>query len=189
MRFLTSKLGLKMRAVLLAASICVFSNVGLASGEAAAEAGLPQLRTEFWVGQLFWLFVTFGITYLLMSRVALPSVRRAQEKRMSILKTELDAATAASDEARAIQRACEKSLAESRLAAQKMYNDVSTEISREAAEHQTKLQQKMAERLVEAEKRIQAVRDSALKDLDKVTKELAESVVQTVTQNHCGGAS
>ena len=30
----------------------------------ASDEGMPQLNPEFWVSQIFWLILTFGIMYL-----------------------------------------------------------------------------------------------------------------------------
>ena len=34
---------------------------------AAESGGMPQLNPEFWVSQIFWLILTFGIMYLVLS--------------------------------------------------------------------------------------------------------------------------
>ena len=30
----------------------------------AAEAGMPQLNPEFWISQIFWLIITFGLLFI-----------------------------------------------------------------------------------------------------------------------------
>ena len=36
---------------------------------AAESGGMPQLNPEFWVSQIFWLILTFGIMYLVLSKL------------------------------------------------------------------------------------------------------------------------
>ena len=38
----------------------------------AASGGMPQFAIETWVGQIFWLFLTFGIMYFILSKFILP---------------------------------------------------------------------------------------------------------------------
>ena len=36
--------------------------------QAAESGGMPQLDPEFWYSQIFWLIITFGILYLILSK-------------------------------------------------------------------------------------------------------------------------
>ena len=38
------------------------------------EAGLPQMNPEHFASQIFWLAITFGLLFLLLSRVTLPKI-------------------------------------------------------------------------------------------------------------------
>ena len=39
------------------------------SGE---SGGMPQLNPEFWISQIVWLVLTFGILYVVLSKLILP---------------------------------------------------------------------------------------------------------------------
>ena len=41
---------------------------------AAESGGMPQLNPEFWVSQIFWLTITFGILYIVLSKLILPKI-------------------------------------------------------------------------------------------------------------------
>ena len=36
---------------------------------AAESRGMPQLNPEFWISQIFWLTITFGILYVVLSKL------------------------------------------------------------------------------------------------------------------------
>ena len=38
---------------------------------AAESGGMPQLNPEFWISQIFWLTLTFGILYIVLSKLIL----------------------------------------------------------------------------------------------------------------------
>ena len=38
---------------------------------AAESGGMPQLNPEFWISQIFWLTLTFGILYVVLSKLIL----------------------------------------------------------------------------------------------------------------------
>ena len=41
---------------------------------AAESGGMPQLNPEFWISQIFWLTLTFGILYVVLSKFILPKI-------------------------------------------------------------------------------------------------------------------
>ena len=36
---------------------------------AAESGGMPQLNPEFWISQIFWLTLTFGFLYVVLSKL------------------------------------------------------------------------------------------------------------------------
>ena len=59
---------------------------------AAESGGMPQLNPEFWVSQIFWLTVTFGILYLVLSKLILPKISANLEIRKSQILENIEAA-------------------------------------------------------------------------------------------------
>ena len=50
---------------------------------AAESSGMPQLNPEFWISQIFWLTLTFGSLYILLSKLILPKISANLETRKS----------------------------------------------------------------------------------------------------------
>ena len=61
-------------------SIFLFSAVN-----AAEKVGMPQLDTEFWISQIFWLAITFSILFVLLSKFILPKISANLETRKSLI--------------------------------------------------------------------------------------------------------
>ena len=59
---------------------------------AAESGGMPQLNPEFWVSQIFWLVITFGILYLVLSKLILPKISANLESRKSQISDNIEAA-------------------------------------------------------------------------------------------------
>ena len=53
------------------------------SAQSGESGGMPQLNPEFWVSQIFWLILTFGILYLVLSKIVLPKISENLETRKS----------------------------------------------------------------------------------------------------------
>ena len=37
--------------------------------QSSESGGMPQLNPEFWISQIFWLVITIGILYLILSKL------------------------------------------------------------------------------------------------------------------------
>ena len=59
---------------------------------AAESGGMPQLNPEFWISQIFWLTITFGILYFILSKFILPKISTNLEFRKSQIVENIEAA-------------------------------------------------------------------------------------------------
>ena len=53
------------------------------SAQSAESGGMPQLNTEFWISQIFWLIITFGALFIVLSKIILPKISNNLESRKS----------------------------------------------------------------------------------------------------------
>ena len=59
---------------------------------AAESGGMPQLNPEFWISQIFWLTITFGILYVVLSKLILPKISANLEIRKLQIVENIEAA-------------------------------------------------------------------------------------------------
>ena len=59
---------------------------------AAESGGMPQLDPEFWISQIFWLVLTFGVLYIVLSKLILPKISANLELRKSQIQENIEAA-------------------------------------------------------------------------------------------------
>ena len=138
------------------------SVVLLALPARAEEAGLPQLDTSLFAEQIFWLALSFGVLYLLMSVVALPRVAKTKDHRKQVIADELEAARIASDAARQAVAQVEKSLIAARAEAQAHVSEMIAKVKEEAAERRAAQERELMRHLHSAEADISVTRESAL---------------------------
>ena len=60
--------------------------------ESAESGGMPQLNPEFWFSQIFWLIITFGIMFVLLSKLVLPKISENLEVRKAQISENIEAA-------------------------------------------------------------------------------------------------
>jgi len=58
----------------------------------AESGGMPQLNPEFWISQIFWLTLTFGVLYIVLSKLILPKISANLELRKSQIQENVEAA-------------------------------------------------------------------------------------------------
>ena len=90
---------------------------------------MPQLDPTWFVSQIFWLIVMFGILYILMSKVALPPVDKVLEDRQKRIEDDIRRATELKEEAEAALKNYEDALKGANAEAKKIIADAKDEMA------------------------------------------------------------
>jgi len=149
--------------------------------EPAGHSQMPQLDLSTYVPQLFWLFVTFVVLYVLMKRLAIPQVGRAIEARRRQLDADLGRAGELKAQAETVLALYEKRLATARAEAQATLRETAERMAAEAAERQRQLSQSLAQQIAAAERRIAEGKDDALAEIRGVAVDVGRAVVEKLT--------
>lgn len=147
----------------------------------SAAGGMPQLNPDSFASQLFWLIITFGALYLLMSTHLIPRIKHVLEKRQNQLTHDLDTAERAKEEAGKIQAAYEKEVAAARQKANDKINQTSEMIREQAAKAHGELDAKLAREMAAAEQSIATQCEQAKADMQPVVTELSSLIVEKIS--------
>ena len=60
--------------------------------ESSESGGMPQLNPEFWFSQIFWLIITFGFLFIVLSKLILQKISENLETRKSQILENISAA-------------------------------------------------------------------------------------------------
>ena len=71
-----------LKKIIFANFIFIFAVNSFSHG-AEESGGMPQLNPEFWVSQIFWLILSFGILFIILSKAILPKISANLESRKS----------------------------------------------------------------------------------------------------------
>ena len=152
-----------------------------AGGEHHGESlGFPQLDPSTYASQVFWLFVSFIILFVLMSKVALPRVGNVLEFRQSIKKDNLDQAEQLQGEATGIKAAYEASLAKAHEAANDSLKASEQSIASKVSAENAKFADHARTRIISAEQSIAKAKDEALASLSDISAEIAADMVNKI---------
>ena len=89
---------------------------------AAESGGMPQLNPEFWISQIFWLTLTFGILYIVLSKFILPKISDNLESRKSQILENIEAAEKQRENSEEKLKEYEEIISKSKLEAKNIFN-------------------------------------------------------------------
>lgn len=150
---------------------------GTEAAHGGGEGGLPQLKFEYWGGQIFWLLILFVIFYALVAKVFVPRLRGVIDTRAQTIADAVAAARKVQDEADDQAKTAAREVAEARANAQKIASDARARAKAEASEREAKIEAELAERLAKAEGEIMAARDKAMTSVSGIAADTAQALV------------
>jgi len=147
----------------------------------AHDVGFPPFATETYGGQLLWLTITFGLLYVLMSKLVLPRLTGIIETRQKAIAHDLDEASAMKARAEEAGAAYEKALAEAKTRAQALAQEARNKLSAESDAKRKALEADLAKRLAEAEATIAATKTQAMSNVRAIATDAAAAIVERIT--------
>jgi F-type H+-transporting ATPase subunit b len=138
---------------------------------------MPQLVFADYAPQVVWLAITFGVLYLILSRLALPGIARTLGDRDARLTGDIEAAERLRAEAESALGAYQKIIAEARQKAQAELKQASVTLAAEAAKRESAFTTEANARTKAAEMAIASAKTAALADIRNMAGEAARQLV------------
>ncbi|MAB14459.1 F0F1 ATP synthase subunit B [Parvibaculum sp.] len=155
----------------------------------AHETGFPPFNPDSFSSQLIWLAISFGILYLLMSRVALPKIATVLEERHDRIADDLDQAEQFRSQTEEAIAAYEKALGEARDEAHKIAQATRDELQAETDRQRQEVEGELAVKIADAESRIKSTKEAAMANVREIAADVAGSVVTQVLGENADAAA
>lgn len=139
---------------------------------------MPQLNPLDWGPQLIWLFLTFGILYLLMVWIAIPRIGSVIDKRAAKIAGDIDAAEKGRRDTEAAIAAYEQALAEAKQKAHGIVEAGRTKLKAETDAKRAKLDAQLAAESEAAAAEIDKAKEAAMRDVNTVASDVATDIVK-----------
>ncbi|KJS17639.1 MAG: ATP F0F1 synthase subunit B' [Hoeflea sp. BRH_c9] len=154
------------------------SETGLPGGETHGGGVFPPFDSSTFASQLLWLAITFGLFYLLMSRVIVPRIGGILEHRRDRIAQDLDEASRLKEEADNAIAAYEQELADARKKASAIAETAREKAKAAAEAERASTEAGLSAKMADAEKSIFAIKAKALADVDTIAEEAATDMVK-----------
>ena len=145
---------------------------------AAESGGMPQLNPEFWVSQIFWLTLTFGILYVVLSKLVLPKISANLESRKLQISDNIEAADKQRQESDAKLKEFEEIISKSKNEAKNIYNQAREKALKDIKVKSEVLDKQIDEEIKKTENEINQLKKDAPTKINKIAIETASDLTK-----------
>ncbi|MEJ1157813.1 F0F1 ATP synthase subunit B [Prosthecomicrobium sp. N25] len=157
------------------------AEVGHGGGE-AHSAAFPPFDSSTFASQLFWLALTFGVFYWLLSTKVIPRIHKILEARSDRIARDLEEAQRLKAETDAAIAGYERSLSEARRKAQGIAAENRVALTAQMDAQRAAAEESLAGKTTEAEARIAEIKAKAMADVGTIATEAAADVVAALSK-------
>ena len=143
---------------------------------ATESGGMPQLNPEFWISQIFWLTLTFGILYLVLSKLILPKISANLEFRKLQISDNIEAADKQREDSEAKLKEYEEIIYKSKNEAKNIFNQAREKALKDISSKREILDKQIDEEIKKAEDEINKLRKDAPAKINKIAIETASEL-------------
>jgi F-type H+-transporting ATPase subunit b len=144
----------------------------------AESGGMPQLNPEFWISQIFWLTLTFGILYIALSKLILPKISANLELRKSQIQENVEAAEKQRESSETKLKEYDSIILKSKLEAKNIFKDAREKVIKDINSKKETLDKQIDVEIQKAEKEIDLLRKSAPEKINKIAIETSSELVK-----------
>ena len=145
---------------------------------ATESGGMPQLNPEFWISQIFWLTLTFGILYVVLSKLILPKISANLELRKSQIQENIEAAEKQREDSELKLKEYDGIVLKSKLEAKSIFKDVREKVHKDINSKKNVLDQQINEEIKKAEQEIELLKKDAPEKINKIAIEASSELVK-----------
>ena len=145
---------------------------------AAESGGMPQLNPEFWISQIFWLTLSFGFLFIILSKFILPKISNNLELRKSQILENIETAEKQKKESENKIKEYETLILNSKNQARNYFNDARKKIQQDINNKREKLENEINEEINSAEKEIIDLKNKAPKKINKIAMETSADLIK-----------
>ena len=154
---------------------------------ASESGGMPQLNPEFWISQIFWLSLTFGILYITLSKIILPKISANLELRKSQIQENIEAAEKQRESSEIKLKEYEEIILKSKIEAKNIFKDKRDKVLKDISLKKENLDKQIDEEIKKAEKEIEFLKKGAPEKINKIaietSSELLKKLIGTEVNN------
>ena len=145
---------------------------------AAESGGMPQLNPEFWVSQIFWLLITFGILYLVLSKLILPKISKNLESRKSQISENIEAAEKHRENSNSKLKEYDDIILKSKLEANNIFKEAREKVIKDINSKKENIDKQIKEKKKKTEQELEVFKKSSPEKINKIAIETSTELLK-----------
>ena len=156
---------------------------------AAESGGMPQLNPEFWISQIFWLTLTFGILYIVLAKLILPKISANLELRKSQIQENIEAAEKQRESSETKLKEYDNIVFKSKLEAQNILKAAREKLIQEINSKKENLDKQIDEEIKKAENEINILKKNAPEKINKIAIDTSSELIKKLIGDEVNNSS
>ena len=145
---------------------------------AAESGGMPQLDPEFWLSQIFWLVLTFGILYLVLSNIILPKISNNLENRKSQVLENLELAEKQRNDSEAKLKEFDNVILKTNTEAKNLFNESRKKLLDDINSKKQKLEEEIDKEIKIVEAEIIELKNKSPEKINKIAIDTSNELIK-----------
>jgi len=145
-----------------------------------SETGMPQLNTEYWTAQIFWLIVIFSILYLIIWKIFLPRITYSIENRKSRIVNDLNETQKLKENAEKKLKEYNEIIENSKKDAKKIIEDSKKKLERDIESKKQKFNDEIEKELSAVEKEIRNLKKTSISNIGDIAVETSTEIIRQI---------
>ena len=168
----------------------IFFNLFFSNEVFAAESGgMPQLNPEFWISQIFWLTLTFGILYVILSKLILPKISANLELRKSQIQENIEAAEKQRKDSESKLKEYEEIIIKSKSEAKDIFKKTREKTVKDINSKREVLEKQIDEEINKAEKEVNELKKTAPEKINQIAIETSSEMLKNLMGSEINNSS
>ena len=156
---------------------------------AAESGGMPQLNPEFWVSQIFWLIITFGILYIVLSKFILPKISSNLELRKSQIQENIETAEKQREISEVKLKEYDEIILKSKLEAKNIFKNAREKVIKDINLKKETLDKQIDDEISNAEEEIKTLKKDATDKINKIAIETSSDLLKKLIGTEINNSS
>ena len=165
-------------------SLTLFTNVN-----GAETGGMPQLNPEFWVSQIFWLILTFGSLFIILSKFILPKISYNLEMRKSQILENIETAEKQKIESENKIKEYEALINNSKNEARNYFSESRKKIILNIDKKREKIEKDINQEIQKAEEEIIELKRGSPEKINKIATETSVNLIKQLIGEEINNSS
>ena len=163
--------------------------VAAKAAQSAESGGMPQLDPEFWISQIFWLVITFGILFIVLSKFILPKISSNLELRKSQIQENIETAEKQREISEVKLKEYDEIILKSKLEAKNIFKNAREKVIKDINLKKETLDKQIDDEISNAEKEIKTLKKDATDKINKIAIETSSDLLKKLIGTEINNSS